>query len=74
MADLAQDLVDAAAIGLDAMEHELESLIESHCKLNADLTPRRETLEAIAWPAVEALEKKIAKVRSAIAAAEAARG
>lgn len=69
-----QDLIDAAEIGLVAIQWVLESTIESHCLLNDDLTPRRETLDDDVKPLVADLEGKIERVRAALTAAGVCRG
>jgi hydroxyethylthiazole kinase-like sugar kinase family protein len=65
-------LVEFARVGLAALEEDLELILESHCELNDDLSPRRETLEEEMIDEVADLEAKIVKGRAALAKATGA--
>lgn len=65
----APDLLEIARTGLSSLESELALILESHCKLAADLQPIRETLDEDMADLVADLEAKIAQARAAIAKA-----
>lgn len=67
-------LVEVAKIGLASLEQQLEDLLGSVCLLNADLTPRRDTIEPQFAEEATELEANIARAKAVIAAAEAAHG
>lgn len=56
----------AAQIALRHMLADRDMLLESHCLLDANLKPRRDTLDDMAKPLVAKIERDIAKVRAAI--------
>lgn len=68
----APELLEAAENGLASLETELGLILESHCKLDTELEPIRETLDEDVRDLVEALEAKIAQARAAIARATGA--
>lgn len=60
-------LLEAAKLGLGYAERDLECLIESHCLMNPDLTPRLETLDEDVLPLVKLRQVEINLIRDAIA-------
>lgn len=68
----AADLLRVARNSLSRMEDELALIYESHCTLNDDGSPRRETLEECVRAEVADLEIEIRAVRMTILKAEAA--
>lgn len=66
------ELLAVARDALVAMHANLELILEAHCLLNDDLTPRRDTLEEGVRKEVEGLEAKIERTRAVIAKATGA--
>lgn len=65
----APELYALGEVALDEMEQSLALLLESHCLLDDELNPKRETLEEDVREEVERLEKGIADARTLLAKA-----
>lgn len=65
----APELLECARDGLASLEAQLALILESHCKLDADLEPKRDTLDDDVRDVVEELEGKIDRARAIIAKA-----
>ena len=66
----APQLLEVAKLGLEFIEKDLEGTLESHCKLDADLNPIRDTLDIDLQPQVATMEVVIAAGKATIAKAE----
>jgi len=60
-------LLAATELGLECLERELSCLLESMCLLDADLKPRRDTIDPEFEDDAIVLERAIAEVRAVIA-------
>lgn len=65
-------LLEAAVVGLGALERELAGMLETSCLLDKDHNPRRETLDSDMVEMVGDLEAVVADVRAAIVKAKGA--
>lgn len=60
------ELLELATIGLRSLETDRDAILETRCLLNADLTPRRDTLEDDQVAPVAQLEKRIVVAKRVI--------